>query len=141
MSTTVQPFLMFQGNAEAALRCYVELFPDGKILELTHYGAGQQGKEGSVARAVFSIGGLCIRCLDSPVPHAFSFTPASSLFVACDSEAFLERLWSALEEGATVLMPLGAYAFARRFGWLNDRFGVSWQLSLAAGAPSGAASP
>ncbi|HTV50086.1 MAG TPA: VOC family protein [Steroidobacteraceae bacterium] len=136
MSTSVRPFLMFQGSAEAALRFYVELFPDGKLLELTRYAAGEAGREGSVARAAFSVGGQTIRCIDSPVAHAFSFTPATSLFVECDSEPLIERLWSGLAVGGTVLMPLASYPFSRRFGWLNDRFGVSWQLSLTGSAAS-----
>jgi predicted 3-demethylubiquinone-9 3-methyltransferase (glyoxalase superfamily) len=52
-----------------------------------------------------------------------------SLFVECESEAELDRLYAALHEKA--LMPLGNYGFSKKFGWVNDRFGVSWQLNLA----------
>jgi predicted 3-demethylubiquinone-9 3-methyltransferase (glyoxalase superfamily) len=64
------------------------------------------------------------------VSHGFTFTPSLSLFVDCESEADLERIFAALSEGGGVLMPLGNYGFSRRFGWVNDRFGVSWQLNL-----------
>ena len=69
-------------------------------------------------------------CFDSPVKHAFTFTPASSLFVECESEDEIDRIAAALGDGGAVLMPLADYGFSRRFTWLNDRFGVSWQLNL-----------
>jgi predicted 3-demethylubiquinone-9 3-methyltransferase (glyoxalase superfamily) len=53
-----------------------------------------------------------------------------SLFVDCSDEAQLEHLYAALSEGGQVLMELGDYGFSRRFGWVNDRFGVSWQINL-----------
>lgn len=80
---------------------------------------------------VFSIAGQTIRVFDSPVKHAFEFTPSSSLFIECESESELERLFAALSENGRVLMPLDNYGFSRRFGWTDDRFGVSWQLNLA----------
>jgi predicted 3-demethylubiquinone-9 3-methyltransferase (glyoxalase superfamily) len=64
------------------------------------------------------------------VQHAFTFTPSLSLFVDCESEAELDRLFSALAEGGQILMPLEDHGFSTRFGWANDRFGVSWQLNL-----------
>ena len=63
--------------------------------------------------------------------HAFTFTPASSLFVECETEDGIGRIAAALGDGGAVLMPLGHYGFSRRFTWLNDRFGVSWQLNLS----------
>lgn len=69
--------------------------------------------------------------IDSPVHHAFKFTPASSLFVDCASESVIERIARDLSDGGEVLMPLSNYGFSRKFTWLNDRFGVSWQLNLA----------
>jgi len=84
-----------------------------------------------VARAVFSVGGQTVMCTDSPVRHAFDFTPSVSLFVECGSEAELDRLSAALGEGGQVLMEPADYGFSRKFTWLNDRFGVSWQLNLA----------
>jgi predicted 3-demethylubiquinone-9 3-methyltransferase (glyoxalase superfamily) len=130
MIASVKPFLMFEGNAEAAMTFYVSLFPGGEIVDIVRYGPNEAGREGSVMKAEFSIAGQRVICIDSPVKHQFGFTPAFSLFVDCHSEAELRRLAAALSEGGTELMPLGDYGFSRLFTWLNDRFGVSWQLNL-----------
>ena len=128
---TVQPFLMFQhGEAEPAMRFYVSLFADGAVLELERRGEGEPGTPGTVKRGAFRIAGQAVRVFDSPVQHAFGFTPALSLFVDCESDAQIEQLAAALGEGGAALMPLGSYGFSRRFAWLNDRYGVSWQLNL-----------
>lgn len=130
MPATVRPFLMFEGCAEEAMNFYVSLFVDGRVLDVVRYGASGPGAEGSVVKASFSIAGQMIFCIDSPVKHAFSFTPAMSLFVDCESEQQLEGLIAALGEGGTFLMAPDNYGFSQRFAWLNDRFGVSWQLNL-----------
>lgn len=130
MGDKVRPFLMFEGRAEEAMTFYASLFPGGEILEIVRFGPGGPGPEGSVMRGRFSVGGQTILCFDSFVKHEFTFTPAFSLFVDCESEEEIGRLWSALTEGGAALMPLGEYGFSRRFGWVNDRFGVSWQLNL-----------
>lgn len=132
MQPKVHPFLMFQGGvAEEALKFYMSLFPKSEIVSITRYGAGEPGAEGSVKLASFTIGGQTVMCIDSPVKHAFTFTPAFSLFVDCESEAEIQRLYSALSADGATLMPLGNYGFSRQFAWVNDRFGVSWQLNLA----------
>ena len=130
MAKSVLPFLMFEGRAEEAMNFYVSLFADGRIEEIKRYGAGQAGKEGSVQLARFSIAGQSVMCIDSPAKHAFTFTPSVSLFTTCEDEAEFERLTTALVEGGTWLMPPDNYGFSRRFGWCNDRFGVSWQINL-----------
>ena len=130
MSVAVRPFLMFEGKAEEAMQTYVSLVPGSKIIELQKYGPGSPGKEGTVMRGVFSVAGQVVQCTDSFVHHAFTFTPSFSFFVDCESEAQLETLWKTLSEGGSVMMPLDNYGFSRRFGWLGDRFGVSWQLNL-----------
>jgi predicted 3-demethylubiquinone-9 3-methyltransferase (glyoxalase superfamily) len=129
--TSVHPFLMFEGKAEEAMNFYVSLFEDAKVIEILRYGPNQPGKEGSVMRASFSIGGQTVLCIDSVVSHGFSFTPAFSLFVDCESEDQITRLSSALSEGGNTFMPLDSYGFSRKFAWVSDRFGVSWQLNLA----------
>jgi predicted 3-demethylubiquinone-9 3-methyltransferase (glyoxalase superfamily) len=131
MSDKVRPFLMFEGKAEEAMNAYVALIPDSEIVEVTRYGPEGPGPEGSVLRALFRLAGQEVYCIDSHVHHAFTFTPAFSFFVECGSEAELETSFSTLLEGGQALMPLDNYGFSRRFGWLNDRFGVSWQFNLA----------
>ena len=96
MQTRVQPFLMFQGNAEEAMRFYVSLFADGEVTAIKRDGSGEAGAEGSVQTASFSIGKLVVKCIDSPIKHAFDFTPSFSLFVECESEAEIQRLATVL---------------------------------------------
>src|SRR5262245_9959518 len=128
--TTVSPFLMFEGQAEQAMNFYVSLFEDGAITSIVRYGPQGPGAEGSVMKASFTIAGQNILCIDSAMKHDFSFTPSFSLFVTCESEEQIGRLAAALAEGGGELMPLGSYGFSRQFAWVNDRFGVSWQLIL-----------
>jgi predicted 3-demethylubiquinone-9 3-methyltransferase (glyoxalase superfamily) len=128
--TTVTPFLMFQNDrAEEAMQFYAKLFPNASVDVGERYGAGGPGKQGTVMRGTLRIAGQDVRFLDSPVKHGFEFTPSFSLFVDCDSEAELDKLYAALLEGGAALMPLNNYGFSKKFGWLNDRYGVSWQLN------------
>ena len=131
MSTTVRPFLMFEGQAEAAMQLYVSVVPDSEILDIKRYPAGGPGPEGSVMLAAFSVAGQVVHCTDSPIKHAFTFTPAFSFFVECESRERFDALWSALSDGGGVMMPPDNYGFSQHFGWLSDRFGVSWQLNVA----------
>jgi predicted 3-demethylubiquinone-9 3-methyltransferase (glyoxalase superfamily) len=130
MSVAVTPFLMFEGQAEEAMQLYTSLFTDGRILELVRRPAAGSEAEGMVLRALFTIGGQKVYCSDSNVQHAFTFTPSTSLFVDFDTEQELVRVFGVLSEGGTVLMELADYGFSAKFGWLNDRFGVSWQLNF-----------
>ena len=123
---------MFQGGvAQTALDLYFAAFPDSRMVRVERYAEGQAGQAGTIKVGVFTLCGREFMCSDSPVPHGFSFTPANSTFVDFDSMAELERVCAVLSEGGQVLMPLDNYGFSKRFGWLNDRFGVSWQLNLA----------
>jgi predicted 3-demethylubiquinone-9 3-methyltransferase (glyoxalase superfamily) len=131
MGTEITTFLMFEGQAEEAMRFYASLFEDGEITSIDRYDEGDA--KGTVKRATLCLPGQTLICVDSPVEHAFGFTPAISLFVGCPSEDEVDRLFAALAEGGTVLMDLDAYPFSQRFGWVDDRFGVSWQLNLAEG--------
>ncbi len=128
----ITPFLMFEGRAEEAMTFYTSLFENAEVVDITRYDAGGPGAEGSVQYATFSLAGQRLMCIDSAVRHDFGFTPAISLFVQCDSETELDRLYAALAEQGKELMPLGSYGFSAKFGWVNDRFGVSWQLNLPA---------
>jgi predicted 3-demethylubiquinone-9 3-methyltransferase (glyoxalase superfamily) len=126
----IQPFLMFEGKAEAAMNFYVSLFPGAEVLDVVRYGSNGPGVEGSVMKGRFRIGNQTVRCTDSVVKHDFSFTPAFSLFVECESEDEIRRLYDALVAGGTAPMPIAPYGFSRMFAWVNDRYGVSWQLNL-----------
>lgn len=127
----VTPFLMFTGRAQEALDLYLELFEDAEILAVQRYGKDGAGAEGTVEHATFRIGDQVLMAIDSPPVHAFDFTPSLSLFVACESETEIDRLFVGLSEGGAVMMPLSSeQPFAAKYAWLSDRFGVSWQLSL-----------
>jgi len=80
-------------------------------------------------QGVFELNGQRFMCSDSPAVHDWDFTPAVSLYVECRNDEEIEKLFSTLSENGTVAMPLDQYDFSRRFGWVIDRFGVSWQLS------------
>jgi predicted 3-demethylubiquinone-9 3-methyltransferase (glyoxalase superfamily) len=132
MVDKVTPFLMFQGDAGAAIARYRELIPGAELRRLEHYGPREPGPEGQIRRATLVLAGQELMFFDSPVNHAFSFTPSISLFVDCADEAEIERLYAGLSEGGEVRMPLDNYGFSLRFGWLDDRWGLSWQLNLPA---------
>ena len=127
----ITTFLMFEGKAEEAMQLYTSLFAGSEILNITRYGPGESGDEGSVMLASFSLGGQEFLCIDSNIKHEFSFTPSTSLYVNCESEEEIDRLFHTLSEGGKVLMPLDRYPFSEKYAWINDRFGVSWQLTLA----------
>jgi predicted 3-demethylubiquinone-9 3-methyltransferase (glyoxalase superfamily) len=131
MPRSITPFLMFEGNAFEAVSLYVSLFKRSAILKVERWEAGEPGAEGSVKRVNFTLAGTPVIALDSPVKHSFTFTPSISLFVECESETELEEAYTLLSTGGEILMPLDNYGFSRQFGWVNDRFGVSWQLNLA----------
>lgn len=132
MVASVTPFLMFQGGmAELAMTFYASLFPNAEVLEIERYGTGEEGPDGSIKTALFRLGAQRVKCIDSPIRHAFDFTPSFSFFVECESEDELITLATALVEGGSVLMSLDNYGFSQRFTWVSDRFGVSWQLNLA----------
>jgi predicted 3-demethylubiquinone-9 3-methyltransferase (glyoxalase superfamily) len=126
----ITTFLMFTGAAEEAMSFYVSLFPDSRIVSIERYGAGEPGQEGTVKLAVFELNGTRFLCIDSPVQHEFTFTPAISLFVDCDTEPQIDAAFERLSAGGQVLMPPGTDGFSRRFAWVQDRYGVSWQLNL-----------
>ena len=123
--------LMFQGQAEEAMDLYAEVFADAEIELIERVGDDGPGAGGSVQRAVFRLGEWRLYVIDSPVEHDFTFTPSSSFWVECDGEAEVDRAFALLADGGQVLMPLDSYPFNPRFGWVADRFGVSWQLALA----------
>ncbi len=119
------PFLMFQGNCEAALTAYVAAIPGARIAAL------DRKPDGTVAMARLTIGELEIMANDSPPVHDFDFTPSSSIFLTVETEAQVDRIAEALAaDGGALLMPPGAYGFSTRFAWVKDRFGPSWQINF-----------
>jgi predicted 3-demethylubiquinone-9 3-methyltransferase (glyoxalase superfamily) len=134
---TAKPFLMFQGDAQAAMDLYVATFPDSRVVHAERYGEGEPGPAGTIKVATFTLCGREFMCSDSPIKHNFTFTPSSSIFVECRSPDELDQAFATLAADGQILMPLGNYGFSERFGWLNDRFGVSWQLNFVGEGASG----
>ena len=119
----IQPCLWFDAQAEEAANFYVGIFPDSRILSVSHYGqAGQEhhGKAaGSVMTVSFTLDGQEMLALNGG-PH-FKFNPAVSLMINCDSQAEIDHYWAALGEGGDPA--------AQQCGWLADRYGLSWQVT------------
>jgi len=129
----IHPCLWFDHQAEEAARLYTSLFERSKIGRVARYSeaaakaSGQ--KPGSTMTVEFELGGSKFLGLNGG-PH-FKFSPAHSLFVWCESEKEVDRLWKALSEGGTVRMGLDKYAWSPKYGWTADRFGVEWQVMLS----------
>lgn len=124
-------FLMFDGQAEEAMNFYLSLFLNSKIDHMFKYGSDQPAMEGKVMHAVFSLNGQEFMAMDSNEKHGFTFTPSVSISVQCENEGEIDTLYGQLTEGGKVLMPLDNYGFSKKYGWVNDKYGVSWQLNLA----------
>ncbi|KAA0967046.1 VOC family protein [Sporosarcina sp. ANT_H38] len=128
MGTTdqkISTFLMFEGNAQDAMNFYTSVFDQSEILNVLHH------ENGTVMHATFKIKGQTFMCIDSTINHEFTFTPSISLFVTCDTEEEIDRLFEQLSQDGQVLMSLSATPVSEKFGWVGDRFGVSWQLNYA----------
>ena len=101
-----------------------------EILGTERWGPGEAGPEDAFKLARISLAGQTIACFESPAKHGFGFTPAFSPFATCSTREEFDRLEAELGAGGSVLMPADNYGFSRRFAWIDDRFGVSWQLNL-----------
>jgi predicted 3-demethylubiquinone-9 3-methyltransferase (glyoxalase superfamily) len=128
----IVPCLWFDTQAEEAAQFYTSLFESSGLGPISRYsreGVEVHGQpEGAIMTVAFQLGGYELLALNGG-PH-FSFTPAISFFVVCETAAELEGLWEALAAGGAVLMELDRYDWSERYGWLMDRYGLSWQLSL-----------
>lgn len=129
MSQKITPFLWFDGIAEEATNFYVSIFKNSEVLSVRRYGEAGPGPEGAVMTTSFRLRGLEFMALNGG--PQFKFTPAISFFVSCETEQEVDELWASLSEGGFALMGLDKYPFSDKFGWVMDKFGVSWQLSLA----------
>jgi predicted 3-demethylubiquinone-9 3-methyltransferase (glyoxalase superfamily) len=112
----ISPFLWFNNNAEEAAQFYTSIFNNSRILSVMRFGDAGPGPKGGVMGITFELEGREFKALNGgPV---FTFTPAISLFVDCETQEEVDTLWSRLGEGGEPL----------RCGWLKDKFGVSWQI-------------
>jgi predicted 3-demethylubiquinone-9 3-methyltransferase (glyoxalase superfamily) len=116
---SISPFLWFDTQAEDAAKFYVSIFANSRITHLARYGDAGPGPKGSVMVVGFELQGQRFTALNGG-PN-FRLTEAFSLLVDCTEQADVDRLWSALGDG-------GSYNVC---GWLNDRYGLSWQINYA----------
>lgn len=133
------PHLWFDGAAEDAANLYTALVPDSGIGPVSRYGKGgldvHGQPEGTVMTVEMRLGGQTMLALNGgPV---FRPTPAVSYFLTIADRAALDHAWQKLGEGGRVHMPIDAYPWAPRYGWLEDRWGVSWQMALGQPAHTG----
>jgi len=112
----IRPFLWFNGQAEEAVRFYAGIFRNTKIGSIMRYGDAGPGDKGSVMTVTFELEGQEFIALNGG--PRFSFTPAISFFVACDTQEQVDTLWHQLSAGGET----------NSCGWLKDKYGVSWQI-------------
>ncbi len=112
----ITPFLWFDGKAEEAMNFYVSIFKNSKVVRVTRYGDAGPGPKGSVMSATFQLLGQDFYALNGG--PEYTFTPAISLFVNCETQQEVDELWEKLSAGGK----------PNRCGWLTDKFGLSWQI-------------
>lgn len=128
----ITPCLWFDNNAEEAATFYASLFEHSGIDGILRY--GDEGREitgkqaGSVMTVDFRLAGYRLTGLNGG--PQFRFTPAISFFVVCEAEAEVGALWEKLSAGGGALMELGKYDWSEKYGWVQDRFGLTWQVAL-----------
>ena len=140
MRTTT--FLTFVGDqcgmAKEAIDFCTSLFPNSEIKSITNYQKGEAGGTPELIKyGVFTLNGVEYKVSESNYNHAWSFSPAVSLFVASNSEKEIETLFEQIvSNGGQVMVPLdnyetGDYGFGKKFGWCQDKYGISWQVNLS----------
>ena len=112
----ITPFLWFDNNAEEAMNYYVSIFKNSKIMCVSRYGEAGPGPQGTVMTATFQLDGHEFFALNGG--SIFTFSPAISFFVNCETQQEVDELWEKLSEGGE----------KGRCGWLKDKFGLSWQI-------------
>jgi predicted 3-demethylubiquinone-9 3-methyltransferase (glyoxalase superfamily) len=112
----ITPFLWYDGKAEEAMNFYVSIFKNSKTGRITRYGDAGPGPKGTVMSVTFQLDGQEFFALNGG-PH-FTFTPAISMFVNCETQEEVDELWEKLSAGGE----------KSRCGWLKDKFGLSWQI-------------
>ena len=127
----ITPHLWFDKEAREAAAFYTALFPDSKITNSTTLHDTPSGDSEIVS---FELAGQSLLAISAG--PLFKFNPSVSFFVNFDpsrdkdARNHLDRMWERLSEGGTTLMPLDKYPFSERFGWVQDKYGLSWQLIL-----------
>ena len=112
----ITPFLWFDGQAEEAMNHYVSIFKSAKIGNVSRWGKAGPGVEGTVMSATFELEGQEFFALNGG-PN-FKFTPAISFFITCETQDEVDNFWNKLSDGGRT----------DRCGWLQDKFGLSWQV-------------
>jgi predicted 3-demethylubiquinone-9 3-methyltransferase (glyoxalase superfamily) len=121
----IVPHLWYDKEAKEAALFYISLFEKSKLLNVTVI---EDTPSGNAEIVSFELSGQQFEAI-SAGPY-FKFNPSISLMVACYSVDEVNAKWKALSEGGTELMPLGEYPFSKWYGWVQDRYGLSWQLML-----------
>ena len=117
----ITPYLWFDSQAEEAAKFYTRLFPNSKLGSIQHQGE-------KVLLVEFWLGGQSFTALNGG--PMFSFNPAISFYVVCESEEEIDTLWEGMIGDGKALMPINKYPWSEKYGWLEDKYGVSWQLTL-----------
>ena len=112
----IKPFLWFDDKAEEAVNFYVSVFKNSKVVSMNRYGEAGPGPKGTVMSATFQLDGQEFLALNGG--PQFSFTPAISFFVNCETQQEVDELWEKLSAGGK----------EERCGWLKDKYGLSWQI-------------
>lgn len=112
----ITPFLWFDNNAEEAMNFYTSVFKNSKIVSVSRYGESGPGPKGAVMTGTFQLDGQEFMALNGG--PLFTFSPAISFFVKCETQPEIDELWDKLSEGGE----------KQRCGWLKDKYGVSWQI-------------
>jgi predicted 3-demethylubiquinone-9 3-methyltransferase (glyoxalase superfamily) len=126
----IVPHLWYDSEAEEAVKLYASLIPDSRVGETTRYGkAGFEihgQPEGKVMTVAFDLAGQKFMGLNAgPI---FKFNPSVSFLIGCETKDEVDSIWKRLAEGGKPLMELGEYPFSERYGWTEDRYGLSWQV-------------
>ena len=124
----IVPFLWFDKEAEEAVNFYTSIFKNSEVTSTARYGDTHPERSGGVMTVNFTLEQQAFIALNGG--PEFSFTPAISFFVTLETEAEVNALWEKLVQGGTVLMPFQRYDWSEKYGWLNDRYGVSWQIGV-----------
>jgi predicted 3-demethylubiquinone-9 3-methyltransferase (glyoxalase superfamily) len=127
----ITPHLWFDKEAQEAAELYTSLFKDSKIENIAQI---HDTPSGTADIVTIQLAGQRFMLLNAgPI---FKFTPAVSFLIACQTKEEVEELWGVLFKGGTALMELGEYPFSAKYGWLQDKFGLSWQIMFMGDLPS-----